>query len=93
MRSIELNLTDEREQEPLGYWKRQFAEEPTYKQRVFDWLFGVIIPTICVAADPIVFRGFEGGLLATYRPFAYILSFISILSMTAFLLWRGFLES
>ena len=68
-----------------GFWKRQFQEVPTRKQRVFDWAYGVVIPIICVAADPIVFR--NDGILAAYRPFAYLLSSVSILAMAAWLLW------
>lgn len=71
--------------EPQGFWKRQFQQEPTSKQNVFDWAYGVIIPLICVAADPIVFT--SQGLMGTYRPFAYLLSSASILAMAAWLLW------
>ncbi|HKP71192.1 MAG TPA: hypothetical protein VJV05_18035, partial [Pyrinomonadaceae bacterium] len=40
---------------------------------------------VCVAADPIVFT--HDGLLPEYRVFAYILSAISILGMSAWLIW------
>src|SRR5215207_8680051 len=54
---------------PAGFWERQFQPEPTMSQRRFDWAYGVIIPLICVAADPIVFR--HQGMLSAYQPFAY----------------------
>lgn len=74
--------------EPQGFWKRQFRQEPTEKQRVFDWAYGVVIPTVCVVLDPIVFKtDFGRPLLAGYRPFAYLLSAVSILAMAAWLLW------
>jgi hypothetical protein len=70
-----------------GFWRRQFQQTPTTKQKVFDWVFGVVLPLICVVADPIVFKGFgvEGPLLGFARPFAYIFSFASILMMTGWL--------
>ncbi|HUR98312.1 MAG TPA: hypothetical protein VMZ26_09645 [Pyrinomonadaceae bacterium] len=88
------------ESEPLGnerrgFWERQFSQEPTRKQRMFDWAYGVIIPLICVAADPGVFRNLSGasGLLGEARPFAYLLSAVSILGMAAWLLWGRRLKS
>jgi len=68
-----------------GFWRRQFQQQPTKKQTVFDWSYGVVIPLICVAADPIVFT--EQGLMEAYRPFAYLISSASILAMVAWLLW------
>lgn len=37
------------------FWKRQFAAVPTMPQRLFDLIFGVLLPAICVFLDPIVF--------------------------------------
>lgn len=70
---------------PTGFWDRQFQQVATPRQRVFDWAYGVVIPLICVVADPIVFD--HGGILGPYRPFAYVLSAVSILTMVAWLLW------
>jgi len=82
-----LGLCDEPESEkPQGFWRRQFQTEPTRRQRQYDWFFGVVIPLVCIFFDPFVFRG--GGLLGIYRPFAYSISFISIMAMVAWLLWR-----
>ncbi|MGD9564148.1 MAG: hypothetical protein AB7F88_18355 [Pyrinomonadaceae bacterium] len=75
---------------PIRFWKRQFHLEPTARQRRFDWTFGVILPTICVAADPIVFSSSFGegdALLGRYKIFAYLLSSVSIMAMAAWLLW------
>jgi hypothetical protein len=75
---------------PLGFFNRQFHLEPTVRQRRFDWAFGVILPIVCVAADQIVFSsafGVEDALLGRYKMFAYLLSSVSIMSMTAWLLW------
>ena len=73
----------------MGFWRRQFSAEPSRKQRIFDWAYGVVIPTACVVLDPIVFKtGFVGRpLLSDFRPFAYLLSATSILVMVAWLLW------
>src|SRR5687767_1465202 len=75
---------------PLGFFNRQFHLEPTVRQRRFDWAFGVVLPIVCVAADPIVFSsafGAEDALLGRYKIFAYLLSSVSIMSMAAWLLW------
>ena len=76
---------------PLGFWKRQFHLEPTYEQKEFDWAFGVVLPLICIAADPLVFDvrigSFNQAILAEYKIFAYVLSSVSVLAMVAWLLW------
>lgn len=82
-------LTGVNDSEPnssVGFWKRQFIQTPTRAQTKFDWAYGVVIPLTCVVADPIVFT--DQGLLEEYRPFAYLLSSVSILAMAAWLLWR-----
>lgn len=86
---IEALVLNQNEGEPpeavQGFWERQFMQVPTSKQRTFDWAYGVAVPLVCVAADPIVFT--EGGMLETYSPFAYVLSVVSIMGMAAWLLW------
>lgn len=86
-----------RQQPRRGFFRRQFSGEVTYSQKKFDWYFGVGLPIVCIAADPIVFRTngfFEGAvvpnghaLLHKYQIFAYALSAVSILAMAAWLLW------
>jgi hypothetical protein len=72
----------------IGFWQRQFQFEITYKQKVFDWIFGVILPVICFTFDPIVFKtNMRDPFLGEYKPFAYLLSFTSILAMMAWLIW------
>ena len=69
------------------FWRRQFAEQETLAQFIFDGTFGVIAPLLCVIFDPIVFRGglLGGGpLFAGYRVFAYTIIFVEI---TALLMW------
>ena len=72
-----------------GFWRRQFQKETTGAQRKFDWTFGVVLPVACFFFDPIVFKGgiFGDALLGTFKPFAYLLSFASIMAMMAWLLW------
>jgi hypothetical protein len=80
-----------------GFFERQFSLAPTYGQTKFDWYFGVALPIVCIAADPVVFRsgGFftpvleNGGraLLGDYKIFCYALSSLSIMAMAAWLLW------
>ena len=91
MQLLELNRENDLEppellaDEPIGFWRQQFLQRPTKKQNVFDWSYGVVIPLICVTADPIVFV--EGGLLEDYQTFAFLLSSTSIMAMAAWLLW------
>src|SRR5215831_8054578 len=52
-----LDLSDEPEKEQKkGFWKRQFQQEPTRRQKQWDWTFGVVMPVICFFFDPIVFK-------------------------------------
>lgn len=71
-----------------GFWRRQFQAEPTRMQRGFDWAFGVVMPVICFAFDPFVFKdGPRNGVAGEYMPFAYTLAFASIISMIVWLGW------
>jgi len=79
-----------------GFWRRQFQQEPTRRQKQYDWTFGVIMPVACFFFDPFIFRFWGqsgGGLLGGYKPFAYVGSFVSILLLMAWLLWREKLGS
>ena len=68
------------------FWRRQFAEQETLAQFIFDGTFGIIAPLLCVIFDPIVFRGglYDAPLLDDYRIFAYTIIFIEI---TVLLMW------
>lgn len=70
-----------------GFWERRFPGEPTHNRRTFDWVFGVIIPVVCFAFDPVVFNSFlEKSLLGKFRPFAYVLSYVSIMAVIGWFL-------
>jgi hypothetical protein len=70
-----------------GFWMRQFQLEPTREQKHFDAIFGVFLPVACFFFDPLVFRDtFDGAMLGAYKPFAYLLSYVSVLGMIGFLL-------
>lgn len=88
-----LKLNEEKE-EREGFWRRQFQAQATEKQRIFDWLFGVIFPVACFVFDPIVFKGgFNGSAeLGHIKPFAYVLSFVSVMWMAAWLVWGARLK-
>jgi hypothetical protein len=73
------------------FFRRQFQSDMTTKQKVFDWLFGVVLPVICFVADPIVFKGYgmgKGALLGSLKPFAYLLSFTLVMTLSAKLIWN-----
>jgi hypothetical protein len=78
----------------IGFWKRQFQVQGNSKQKVYDWIFGVILPVICFVFDPIVFKGNAWGVavFGNYKPFAYLLSFVSIMAMAAWLIWGAKLK-
>jgi len=90
MQTLGLN-DDDANEIPKKFWVRQFQEQPTMTQKRFDWIFGVVMPTVCIFFDPFVFANrwdTWSTLLGTFRPFVYLLSFFSILLMAAWLLWR-----
>lgn len=79
-----------------GFWRRQFGDVVTSKQRKWDWMFGVFMPMICFYFDPGVFRTWGGdfgrdGLLDTYQLPAYILAYSAIMAQAAWLLWGEWL--
>lgn len=77
-----------------SYWRRQFLPKATFDQRVFDWIFGVILPVGYIFIDPIVFRAFYGeAILGEFKPFAYLLSFAAIVMLMGRLLLGDRLRS
>lgn len=83
---------DETAAKPPGFWRRQFQNEATFKQKRFDVIFGVLLPVICCYFDPMIFQlrvwGMgSGSFLGAYKPFAYVLSYVSIMGLLAFLLF------
>ena len=91
----QLNLDENNLIEPQKrFWQRQFQVEATESQKKFDWIFGVIMPVICFVLDPTVFKGGVLGpaFLGNYKPFAYILSFVSVMAMSAWLIWGAKLK-
>lgn len=90
MKLQSLNLAESQTQKVKNsFWRRQFQIEPTQGQRLFDATFGIVLPVVCFFFDPLVFRGgfVHGPLAGDYKPFAYLLSFVSIMALLAFKLW------
>lgn len=57
----------------LPFWRRQFSDQPTQAQIGFDATFGIVLPLICVALDPFVFRStFGEPLLGAYAVGSYV---------------------
>ena len=73
------------------FWRRQFDPDPTHGQELFDGIFGVILPILCFAADPIVFKGdlLDGPFFEDYRVLAYLTSAMEI---AVFIAWRSLRE-
>jgi hypothetical protein len=59
--------------EKRSFWRRQFSENNTEPQAVFDIAFGLIAPILCFYIDPVVFKGGVMGqpILEPYQLFAY----------------------
>ncbi|HQU81838.1 MAG TPA: hypothetical protein PKY59_01860 [Pyrinomonadaceae bacterium] len=91
----QLSLNTQIQAKKKGFWARQFRPQVTLSQIFFDWIFGVILPLICFFCDPIVFKTTEygGGILGSYRPLAYILSFSCIFTMSLWLICGEKLKS
>ncbi len=89
MQKLNLHQKNDLASADKPFWRRQFQKEGTKKQKAFDWIFGVILPVICFSADPAIFRNGIAGeaFLGTIKPFAYLLSFVSIMAMMAWLIW------
>ncbi|MBI4586088.1 MAG: WD40 repeat domain-containing protein [Planctomycetes bacterium] len=83
------------EKPKAGFWKRQFLGEPTGKQVVFDVLFGLLLPVICLIFDPIVLSRWlpgdssgEPALLEEYHQSAYAGIAFQLLALAGWLCCR-----
>jgi hypothetical protein len=75
-----------------GFWRRQFAESVTPRQRHFDITFGIVLPILCLVLDPIVFREWDievGGFYRRWRSYAYTVSTLEMVALAAWLLRAG----
>jgi hypothetical protein len=85
-----LKLNEEKIEVEKGFWRRQFQPAATLAQTKFDWTFGVVLPVVCFVFDPVVFEG--GSVLAAFKLSAYVLSFVSVMAMAAWLIWGAKLK-
>lgn len=75
---------------PASFWERQFAAQTTNRQRVFDVIFGIIAPILCLVFDPGIFRDglvSESGMLGSITWFAYLAIPIQIITLVCWLWW------
>ena len=70
----------------LPFWRRQFASEITGGQVAFDVAVGILLPLLCLALDPIVFRSV--GLLDPYAGPAYGTIGLAFLTLAIWLIFR-----
>jgi hypothetical protein len=72
-----------------SFWRRQFAPKPSAEQIFFDLAFGIALPVLCLAFDPIVFRASTGGpLLGRQAVAAGVAIGLGMLSLSTWLLIR-----
>jgi hypothetical protein len=78
---------------PQGFWRRQFGEQATPKQRRFDVAFGFVLPALCFVFDPLVFREWfsdePGFLLGRWQFYAYTVSALEMVALAAWLSGAG----
>ncbi len=75
--------------EPGTFWQRQVVSPITAKQVVFDVLVGIVLPILCVIADPIVFRAVFGApVLGSYKLFGYLTISMGVVTLAFWLVRR-----
>lgn len=71
------------------FWSRQFGDVQTRAQVRFDVIFGLVLPVLCFAFDPIVFRGGSfinhDGIYHEVRLFAYSASALEMATLACWL--------
>lgn len=69
------------------FLRRQFRDEATRAQVNFDIAVGIVLPVLCLAFDPLVFRGGIIGrpLLGEYQLFAYGFIGVEIVALAVWL--------
>jgi hypothetical protein len=75
-----------------GFWAYHFSCVNTKKRRVFDVLFGIIVPILCFVFDPMVF-GSSGNPRLKLRYFSelkFLVYFFCALSIINLLVWLVF---
>lgn len=73
-----------------GFWQRQFSTTPRIPQKIFDVLFGAIIPVLLLIYDPVVFRDTVScysaePILGQYATFAYLAIGLGVVALLAWL--------
>lgn len=74
----------------MGFWAKQFDSNRTSAQDKFDVAFGLVLPILCLMADPVVFKSFPlfgHAFLEDYQLLAYV---VCTVEMGFFLVWRTF---
>jgi hypothetical protein len=74
----------------MGFWTKQFDSNRTSAQDKFDMVFGLVLPILCLVADPVVFKSFPlfgHAFLEDYQLLAYV---VCTVEMGFFLVWRTF---
>jgi hypothetical protein len=74
----------------MGFWAKQFDSNRTSAQDKFDVAFGLVLPILCLMADPVVFKSFPlfgRAILGDYQLLAYV---VCTVEMGFFLVWRTF---
>lgn len=68
-------------QQIQAFWQRQFSLPITRGQRIFDALFGILAPILCIVFDPFVFFDHWYSPLAYVWIFSYVGIIIGVLAL------------
>lgn len=87
MTSLKIDTVGERRKTTSdSFCRRQVMPSTTRYQKIFDALFGVILPILCFIFDPIVFRdAFDDALFPEYQSYVYMVSGAEIVLLLTWL--------
>ncbi len=75
-----------------SFWRRQFGQDMSPSQITFDVIAGILLPFLCLIADPIVFKGGEFGspLFKGLAFFSYLFTGFEICALIVWFIFRRF---
>lgn len=74
----------------VDFWRRQLLPRITVAQTLFDLIFGVALPIVCLVLDPGIIRSnsFQPQAWRGYGPFAYPFLGLAMVCLVFWLVWR-----
>jgi hypothetical protein len=87
----QLQFQNNNELKNISFWHNQFRLYKTQGQKLFDIMFGIFLPIICLYFDPILFCGdlSRNRFLFKIRLLVYLFTSIVIITYIGWLLFEG----